>query len=114
MPKLTARQKAQPSKHDQPVGLQYLCDYPLVALIHIYGDPTIRIRDLSVLLGITERSVQRIVNDLDARGLVTVSRNGRRNHYAVNAHARVQMPHGGTVRIGDILACMQSGQPAPR
>jgi len=35
-------------------------------------------------VGITERSVQTILNDLVADGYVERSRIGRRNHYAVN------------------------------
>ena len=50
-------------------------------LICLAGDPTLRIRDLAVWVGITERAVHRILSELAASGYVTRVRDGRRNHY---------------------------------
>ena len=50
----------------------------------IARDPDARLREISTDVGITERSVQTILNDLVADGYVERSRVGRRNHYAVN------------------------------
>lgn len=47
------------------------------------GDPGMRLRDVALRVGITERAVQKIVADLEAAGFLTRIREGRRNHYEV-------------------------------
>lgn len=53
-------------------------------LIHIARNPSVRLRDIAAGIGITERATQHIVADLQHAGYITVTRMGRRNHYAVN------------------------------
>jgi len=53
-------------------------------LVEIARNPTARIRDISVAVDLTERSVQVIVADLEAAGYLTRTRTGRRTRYAVN------------------------------
>ena len=60
-------------------------------LLCIARDPDARLRDIATAVGITERAVQAIVNDLVDAGYVDRSRVGRRNHYAV--HADVPLRH---------------------
>lgn len=60
-------------------------------LICIVKDPHIRMRDLALQTGITERAVQRIVADLRAAGYLTLERRGRRNQYEV--HTDLPMRH---------------------
>jgi len=67
--------------------------------ICVARDPDVRLREIATDVGITERSVQTILNDLVADGYVDRSRVGRRNHYAVNGRA----PLGRRVR-GDVDA----------
>jgi DNA-binding MarR family transcriptional regulator len=50
----------------------------------ISQDRGVRIRDLAVMLDITERSAQKIVGDLARGGYVTRHRVGRRNAYDVH------------------------------
>lgn len=52
----------------------------------IARDPQARLRDVSARVGITERTVQRIVADLVAAGHLTRRRVGRRNSYEVSTH----------------------------
>ena len=49
-------------------------------------NPSKRIRDLAVEVGITERAVQRIIVDLEADGYLDHIRDGRRNVYKVFSH----------------------------
>jgi DNA-binding IclR family transcriptional regulator len=56
-------------------------------LLCIARDPDVRLREIATAVGITERAVQGIVNDLVAEGYVERNRVGRRNHYVVNADA---------------------------
>ena len=60
-------------------------------LILIATDPHIRMRDLALHTGITERAVQRIVADLNEAGFLSLERRGRRNHYEV--HTDLPMRH---------------------
>ncbi len=46
-------------------------------------NPSERIRDLAVEVGITERTVQRIIVELEADGYLEHIRDGRRNVYKV-------------------------------
>ena len=53
-------------------------------LVEIARNPGSRIRDISAAAGITERTVQAIVADLEAAGYLTRTRTGRRTRYTVN------------------------------
>jgi DNA-binding IclR family transcriptional regulator len=53
-------------------------------LVEIARNPQSRIRDISAVVGLTERAVQAIVADLEAAGYLTRDRAGRRNRYTVN------------------------------
>ena len=57
----------------------------LEVLAAIERDQNIRLRDLAVQVGVTERTVQGIVADLTRAGYLSVSRIGRRNRYEVHA-----------------------------
>ena len=52
-------------------------------LFCVSDDPGMRMRDIGARVGITERAVHRIVDELVVGGFVTRERRGRRNHYAV-------------------------------
>jgi DNA-binding MarR family transcriptional regulator len=54
------------------------------ALVAIAQDPDARMRDLAEIVGVTERTVQAIVADLEATGYVAHTRVGRRNRYTVH------------------------------
>ncbi|MEZ5245515.1 MAG: winged helix-turn-helix domain-containing protein [Acidimicrobiales bacterium] len=75
-------------------------------LICLARDPQMRLRDLAEEVGITERAVQGIVNDLRAAGCLMPTRVGRRNHYAIDGESpmrhRVEQGHV----IGDLLSVM--------
>jgi len=66
-------------------------------------DPDLRLRDLAVLVGITERAVHRIVHELAEEGYLEVTREGRRNHYAVVAQQPMRHPVEGQGTVGDLL-----------
>lgn len=53
-------------------------------LICLALDPETRLRDVAASVGITERAVQKIVDDLEEAGIVTRERSGRRNRYRLN------------------------------
>jgi len=51
----------------------------------------LRMRELAAEIGITERAVQRIVEDLTVSGYLIVSKDGRRNRYRVEES--LALPH---------------------
>lgn len=53
-------------------------------LVLIAREPSIKIKELADLTGVTERRAQTIVSDLEQAGYLTKVREGRRNHYLVN------------------------------
>lgn len=52
-------------------------------LLCIAETPEARMRDVAERVGITERAVQRIIEDLAEAGYIVVQREGRRNRYRV-------------------------------
>ncbi len=73
-------------------------------LLSIARDPTARLRDVAVSVGITERAAQTIVADLEAAGYLHRTRVGRRNEYTVNPGGHFRHPAEADRRIGDLLA----------
>lgn len=56
-------------------------------LLCIAEDPGVRLRDVALKVGITERATQRIVADLVEDGYITRTRVGRRNYYELHPDA---------------------------
>jgi DNA-binding MarR family transcriptional regulator len=52
-------------------------------LLCLYRDPNIRLREVAVLVGITERAVISIVDDLIEARVIKRFREGRRNSYSI-------------------------------
>jgi predicted transcriptional regulator len=74
-----------------PSGWTFLTNHAHV-LFCIARDPEVRLRDVAVRVGITERAVQRIVTDLEAAGYLTVSKEGRRNRYRIHPELPLRHP----------------------
>jgi predicted transcriptional regulator len=73
-------------------------------LLCIARDPDVRLREIAAAVGITERAVQTIVNDLVAEGYLARTRVGRRNHYDVALDARLRHHQQQDVDVRDLLA----------
>ena len=61
-------------------------------LLCIARERGIRLRDVAVRVGITERAVQRIVGDLEASGYLSRVREGRRNRYEIHGDLPLRHP----------------------
>ncbi len=72
-------------------------------LVEIARNPRARIRDISPVVGLTERSVQAIVADLEAEGYLTRTRTGRRVVYTVNRHSLFRHSAQEGLRVGPFL-----------
>ena len=53
-------------------------------LVEIARNPRARVRDISAIIGITERATQAIIADLERAGYVERLRIGRRTHYVLH------------------------------
>ena len=73
------------------------------ALICIADDSGVRLRDISAVLGITERSAYAIVADLSEAGYVVKEKDGRRNRYRIQAHLPLRESIGRERTIGEML-----------
>ncbi len=60
-------------------------------------------RDIAERVGITERAVQRIVEDLTEAGYLRIEKVGRRNRYVVLARKFLRHPVEEHVQIGKLL-----------
>ncbi|MGN6175814.1 MAG: helix-turn-helix transcriptional regulator [Streptosporangiaceae bacterium] len=81
-------------------------------LVEIARDPQARMRDISAVVGLTERTVQAIVADLEAAGYLTRGRIGRRNQYTVNPDTMFRHSAQEGLRVGpllDLLAAADDG-----
>jgi hypothetical protein len=72
-------------------------------LVEIARDPEARTRDIAVAAGLTERTVQAIVADLEAAGYIVRIRSGRRNRYTVNPDSFFRHPAQEGHRVGPFL-----------
>jgi DNA-binding MarR family transcriptional regulator len=76
-------------------------------LLSIARDPDARLRDIALIVGITERATQRIVADLIEAGYVSRERIGRRNHYVVNPRLKLRHPSQREQEVGPLLDVLQ-------
>jgi DNA-binding IclR family transcriptional regulator len=86
-------------------GWKFLTNHGL-ALIAIAADPGIRLRDIAVRVGITERSAHRIVTDLVVSGYVSRERTGRRNSYEVRTDLPVGLALERDLQLGELLGAV--------
>jgi DNA-binding IclR family transcriptional regulator len=75
-------------------------------LVEIARDPGARMRDIAAAAGITERTAQAIVADLEAAGYLARTRVGRRVRYAVNRDSLFRHPAQEGHRVGPFLALL--------
>jgi hypothetical protein len=73
------------------------------ALLCIARDPDVRLRDIALNLGITERRAYAIVADLTTAGYVIKTKDGRRNRYEIQAHMPLPEPDSRARAIGEVL-----------
>jgi DNA-binding MarR family transcriptional regulator len=76
-------------------------------LVGLARDPGLTVRELAVLVGITERSVQRILSDLEASGVIQKSKEGRRNHYKLNLNYQLRHPLESSHRLSELLETLK-------
>ncbi len=72
-------------------------------LVEIARNPQARIRDITPIVGLTDRTVQAIVADLAAEGYISRARVGRRTQYTVNSESPFRHSAQEGLRVGPLL-----------
>jgi predicted transcriptional regulator len=72
-------------------------------LVCIARDPDARVSDIAEMVGIKERAVQRILAELRDDGIISSTRDGRRNHYRVDRRRRMPWARDGAVQVGRLI-----------
>ncbi|MCT4353449.1 MarR family transcriptional regulator [Streptomyces sp. Je 1-79] len=72
-------------------------------LLALSRDPGVRLRDVAAYCGVTDRTVQAIVADLEAAGYITRTRDGRRNRYTLVPGAAFRHPAEAGQEIAGLL-----------
>lgn len=80
----------------------FLSNYAHV-LVCLARDPDMRLRDVAEQVGITERGVFKIIGNLEAGGVVTRVKEGRRNHYEIDTSVKLRHPLESARDIGALL-----------
>ncbi len=63
-------------------------------------------REISLRIGITERSVQAILADLTDEGYLIKSKAGRRNVYTLNPKGRLRHPLEASHTVGELVKAL--------
>ncbi|MEM7557726.1 MAG: MarR family transcriptional regulator [Planctomycetota bacterium] len=73
----------------------------VLAMIHSH--PEMVLREIALHVGITERAVQRIIQELEEAGFIEREKVGRRNTYEVQTDVPLRHPIEAHRNIGDLL-----------
>lgn len=77
-------------------------------LIVLHSEPDTVLREVASRVGITERAVQRIVQDLEDEGYISRERIGRRNHYQITSSKQLRHPIESHCTINQVLQLVNS------
>jgi DNA-binding transcriptional ArsR family regulator len=72
-------------------------------LLCVAQDSGIRLRDIAVAVGITERSAHKVLSELVEEGYVLRERHGRRNRYKVKPELPLRHPLVREREVGELL-----------
>lgn len=111
------KRKKKDSRIPQPIavkaelpksaGWTFLTNHTHV-LLCLYRNPELTLREVAVLVGITERMVQKIVAELVEADFLEVTKVGRRNTYQITIDKKLRHPLESHRSIGDMLDNLSS------
>ena len=100
---LTSSRKGTAAKPAAPkASWTFLTNHAHV-LIVLRANPELVLREVAIRVGITERAVQRIIQDLEEQGFIRRERVGRQNRYEVLTDQPLRHPIEAHRNIGDLL-----------
>jgi predicted transcriptional regulator len=75
-----------------------------LVLLFIAGSPNATIREIAENLELTERRIADVIRDLERARMITVTREGRRNRYALNPDAHFRHPLMAAIPVKNFIA----------
>lgn len=76
-------------------------------LLAIAAEPRMTARAIAAKVGVTERAVQQIIDDLEAEGYLTRTREGRINVYQVDRERPMREPALQGLTVGALLRALE-------
>tara|TARA_R110002073_G_scaffold237078_1_gene398073 strand:- start:1015 stop:1335 length:321 start_codon:yes stop_codon:yes gene_type:complete len=98
----TAKPSHPPSATRETSRWTFLTNHAHVLLV-LHSNPDMVLREVALQVGITERGVQRIVQDLEDEGFIRREKVGRKNHYQLLTQESLRHPLESHCTIGDLL-----------
>lgn len=77
----------------------------VLVLLNRHG--MITAREVAEILGITVRSVRRIIQELESEGYIKIGKQGRRNTYSIKHNRPLRREDQRAVEIGTLLDALQ-------
>ncbi len=99
---LTSIPSKESPQHLEHARWTFLTNHAHV-LIVLHENSQMVLREVAVSVGITERAVQRIVQDLEEGGFIKRVKMGRKNQYTVIENKSLRHPIEAHRQIGDLL-----------
>ena len=93
-------------------GWTFLTNHAHV-LLCLTRSPQARVKDVAEQVGISERMVQLVLNDLEGAGYLARRRIGRRNAYEVIG-GPLRHPMEQEHQVGELLAVLSDGEHSPQ
>ena len=95
-------------KGKAPQGWTFLSNHAHVLAV-LHSNPETVLREVAVDVGITERAVQKIIQDLVEEGFIERQRVGRQNRYRILKRQSLRHPIEAHCKIGDLLKLIAGG-----
>ena len=105
--------RAEGRVEDKKLAWTFLSNHAHV-LVCLARDPDARLRDVAEQVGITERAVFKIVTELEKGGVITRTREGRRNHYEIDTRVTLRHPVEAERSVGSLLGMVLDPADAKR
>ena len=93
----------------QASGWTFLTNHAHV-LLTLASDPQLRVRDVALKVGITERAAQRILHDLVEAGYLQREKHGRRNSYHLALDQPLRHPVEARHTVGELVDVLCSSR----
>lgn len=74
-----------------------------VVLFYVIWNPDLTVAVIGQGVGLSDRWVRKILEDLETAQMITVTRRGVQNHYSVNPDARLRHPSHQHITLGDLM-----------
>ena len=106
---MPSRVTAQPVVPPAPVvDWTFMTNHTHV-LVCLHRQPMLRVRDVALAVGITERAVLKILADLETAGFITRQRQGRNNTYSIHPQKPLRHPVERHRTVADLLELFNKG-----